>query len=96
MRDCSSVVNGLKFYTPDVVNGEAKTAYELAEALGTAMTLSHVEDVQAGVYLLTPNGERAIEDIRAAENPAELLDSPDAPRYQPEALRHTNSIGNPE
>ncbi len=63
IAECCTVKHGLRFYTPGVVNGEALTAYDRAEALGTAMTLEAVEAVQVGAFALTPSGEQALADL---------------------------------
>lgn len=63
MRECSAVVNGLRFYTPGLVNGEAQTAYEQAEASGNAICVSIIEEEPDDVYVLTPNGEQSLVEV---------------------------------
>ena len=63
MRESSTVVNGLRFYTPDIINDEACTAYERAEAIAGDLTLTVVPPGQAGVFVLTPSGEHGLADL---------------------------------
>jgi hypothetical protein len=62
MRECSRVVNGLRFYVPDPMDGNALTAYEWSERSDSERDLSVVADEPDGVYLLTPAGELAVAD----------------------------------
>lgn len=63
MIECSTVVNGLRFYTPDECDGLAATAYERAEALGGPIQVSVVDDEPDGVYVFTPGGEHLLADL---------------------------------
>ena len=63
MRDCSSVINGLRFYTPDLCNGEALTAYEQGEQARSIDVVDVIPDEPDGVYVLTPDGEHALADL---------------------------------
>ncbi len=63
MRECSIVVNGLRFYTPDVINGEAYTAYERCEALAGNRTLTVIPPSCDGAFALTPAGESLLTDL---------------------------------
>ena len=62
MLECCSVVNGLHFYTPDVVNNEALTAFENCQQITDRMPLSVVEPRTEPLYLVTPAGEAAVAD----------------------------------
>jgi len=63
MRERSSVVNGLSFYTPDVVNGEAMTAYAHCIEITDSHYASVVDDEPDGVYVLTPAGEQELSSL---------------------------------
>jgi len=65
--ECSTVVNGLRFYTPDLVNNEAKTAYEWAEDARNPMVVDVVDGVHYGAYGLTPSGEQLLADLDVSE-----------------------------
>ena len=43
LLQCSTVVSGLRFYTPDVVGGEARTAFENAMTFRDVLPISIVE-----------------------------------------------------
>lgn len=62
MRECSCVVYGLRFYVPDPMNGQARAAYEWAEASGRDLDLSVVDDEPEGLYLRTPAGVQSYAD----------------------------------
>ena len=81
IRECTITMHGLKFYVPGESGRTLQTAYERLEKSGNAACVSIVDAEPDGVYLLTRSGEHPMSEILAAQNPALLRDSPDAPRY---------------
>jgi hypothetical protein len=67
MRDCSRVVNGLRFYVPDPLDGNALTAYERSERDESERDLSLVRHGPNGVYALTPSGEHELAGLDVSE-----------------------------
>lgn len=67
MRQCSTVVNGLRFYTPDVIAAEALTAYEHCIRITDHVPFSTVPDEADGVYALTPAGEVELQNLDTSE-----------------------------
>lgn len=67
MCECSRVVNGLRFYTPDVCNDDAKTAYEQYEQIEGRKVLELAAPERDGVYVLTPSGEHLLADLDVGE-----------------------------
>ena len=60
MRECSSVYHGLRFYTPDLTNGEASTAYEQCEKLCAAAACSVVLGTADDYYQVADDGHDAL------------------------------------
>ena len=63
MLQCSSVVNGLRFYTPDVVGGEAHSAFENAMTFRDELPISIVEPWHPNTFEVTPTGSRELAKI---------------------------------
>lgn len=63
MRECTININGLRFYTPGSLPAEAMSAYERFEAAGAGGEISVTDDDPNGLYLITPAGEVAIENL---------------------------------
>lgn len=78
MWQCSTILNGIRFYTPETIGGKALSAYEWYER---AVAERNPDDVNSepipdlpegtqdehGVYALTPSGEHAIADLDTSD-----------------------------
>lgn len=96
MRESSVNANGLRFYTPDLVNGEAETAYERLEGSGKPSCLSIAEDEMEGLYMLTPDGVHAIADVDTTALEQVERDIKRVRAKRKPNCHHTNSDGNRE
>lgn len=67
MLERCSVVNGLHFYTPDVVNNEALTAFENCRRITDSMPIAIVDDYDDRRVELTPTG--SVELARMGKSP---------------------------
>lgn len=56
MLQCSSVVNGLRFYTPDIVGGEAQSAFENAMTFRDNPPISTIDPWHPDTFEVTPAG----------------------------------------
>lgn len=66
MWKCSTLVNGIRFYTPEPIGGKIFTAYDWYEAGNAGPDVPTVPDESEGVYALTPSGEHALADLDVA------------------------------
>lgn len=67
MRDCTTVVNGLRFYVPDDRPSEAITAYEWYEkTMGEKWIAESYAEVD-GAYAITPSGEHLLSGLDVTE-----------------------------
>lgn len=64
---CSTVINGLRFYTPDALGVQALTAYEWWESFESDTLDDTVPRPVDGLYGLTPSGEHLLTDLDVSE-----------------------------
>jgi len=60
MRECSTVVHGLRFYTPDVINGEAHSAFENAMTFRDELPIAIVQPFYPATFELAEAGSREL------------------------------------
>lgn len=96
VHECSTIVSGLRFYTPDATKGEALTAYEWYERSKGGPDPPTVPDSPDGLYLLTPAGEKAIADRPVIDERAWNARCLAQRKLIAERGYHTNSDGNCE
>lgn len=63
MCECSTIVNGVRFYTPEAVGGTVFTAYAWWESLECDTLDDTVPCPVDGVYAVTPAGEQLLSDL---------------------------------
>ena len=85
MYACSTIVNGVRFYTPAAIAGKILTAYEWYETSELEVDLPVVPPGREGVFALTPSGEHLLADLDTTELQQVERD-----------LRHVNSDGGRE
>ena len=56
LLQCSTVISGLRFYTPDVVGGEARSAFENAMTFRDELPISIVEPWHPDTFEVTSTG----------------------------------------
>ena len=67
MSACSTIVNGVRFYTPTPIAGNVLTAYEWYETSEMKVDLPVVPPGRDGVFALTPSGEHLLADLDTRE-----------------------------
>ena len=67
MCECSTIVNGVRFYTPKPIEGNILTAYEWYETSGGEACMPVVPPGREGVFALTPSGEHLLTDLDTRE-----------------------------
>lgn len=94
--ECSTTVNGLRFYTPDACGEQALTAYEWCAANLPCTQIDVVDDKPEGVYTLTPAGEHLLADLDVKPLLQVEADLKRVRAASDSDHHHTNSDGNRE
>lgn len=107
MCKCSTILNGIRFYTPDATAGKALTAYEWYEKAianrdrdpagsGAVPDLPLVGRPQVGAYALTKAGEHLLADLDLNGLKNVELDTKSVRARRNGDPHHTNGDGNRE